>query len=146
MNFIWQAWISKINLLWKWNTISKFLVFYTKIYFALQVYFVLNSCALSTHSLDIHSPYLLYIYIYRHRHRVYMNISFCIFVYPLMFPHTHLSNCLSPCPPVCQSVLIIITFCLYSSVFLFSLCDYLWDYLLVEKIINSDLVVVVAIY
>ena len=48
------------------NTISKFLVFFKQknIYFALQIYFVLNNYALSTLSLDIYSHYLLHIYLY----------------------------------------------------------------------------------
>ena len=55
--------MSKINLLWKWNTNSIFLVFLNKnTYFVRQVYSVLNTRVLTTHSLDIHSSYLLYIY------------------------------------------------------------------------------------
>ena len=51
------ALVNKMNLLW--NTISKFHVFVKKKKdFSLHVY-----CALSTHSMDIHTPLLLYIYI-----------------------------------------------------------------------------------
>ena len=40
-NSIWRTWISEINLSWKWNTISKFLL-NKNIYFAL-VYFVFTN-------------------------------------------------------------------------------------------------------
>ena len=45
---------------------------------------VLNSCVLSTHSLDIHSPYLLdiYIYIYIYDVYIYYSIAYiCIYIY-----------------------------------------------------------------
>ena len=53
--------INEINL---WNTISKFLVFKIKSkHFTQHLYFLLDSRALSIHSLDIHSPHFIIIII-----------------------------------------------------------------------------------
>ena len=102
-----------------------------KYIFAQQVYFVLNSCVLSSHSLDIHSPYWLYIYIY-----IYIYISLCYYqpanlpITLLQFTPTNLSIYQKFVPTyqlitllVCSSLFI------YRSVYLYIIvCSYLPTY------------------